>query len=751
MNSQIFSIFFAAGVAGVLLLASLPTHTQAAVIKKPAKTPWELFEALTAAAQVRGFNGTWITDEEFYYTASDRSIHKFNAVTKTNTEFLNNNFLEIYTGGTFILSPDNKKILVRYAVEEVFRHSFIAKYDVFDIEKRTSTSIHDGKKLQYCSWSPLKDRLSYVVDNNVYIHFEDGSEFAITSEGVNGVIYNGVPDWVYEEEVLASGSAIWWSPDGTKLAVGQFNDTNVKTFKYFLYGDAKNPEYQYPKEIDLKYPKPGTPNPIVALKIVDLRKGKPSMVTVKAPVDIVSTDHILQNVAWADSDNVVITWLNRRQNVASIQMCTAAGDCHEVKRLEEPEGWISMDTPKCLKKGTNCIFTYWIGNWYQVWNLNLKSGENIWKSRGNFTVRKIYGYDELQNKLYYQATIPGDPSVYHVFSNNDCLTCNLADEDGALCKSAAAAFSKNFSYYTVVCSGPNPSYTKIFATKSNTEIKSWETNEAFRRKLQTKLRPIIKYLNVTLADGSRGFAKLQFPPNLDESKKYPMIVNVYGGPDSVRITNGFAVGFDAFVTTKREVIYAYIDGRGTGNKGKQLLFSVNNNLGDHEVEDQIFVTNYLQSKYSFIDRERTGIWGWSYGGYMTARTLANDTERVFQCGISVAPVTSWLYYDTIYTERYMGLPTPQDNLQKYVESSVLKNVENFRNHDFLLIHGSADDNVHPQQSLMLAKILEQNDIMFEQMTYTDENHSIGNLLPHLYNTIDHFWINCLNLEISEEF
>ncbi|XP_065355936.1 venom dipeptidyl peptidase 4 [Calliphora vicina] len=725
--------------------------SQAGVVKTKThqqKQPWKLIEAIRATSQIRGFNGTWITDDEFYYTSTDRSIHKFNAANSSDSIFVTSDFLNIYNhSSSFKLSPDNTKILVRYDVEEVFRHSFIAKYDVFDIATQRSIHIHNGEKLQFCAWSPIKDRLAYVYNNNVFIHFGENLEVQITSDGIDGVFYNGIPDWVYEEEVLSSGSAMWWSDDGNYLAVGVFNDTNVETFKYFLYGEANDPEYQYPKEVDLKYPKPGTNNPVVALRVFDLSID-PSYVTIRAPVQVVSEDHILQSVAWTSDRKLLITWLNRRQNIASLQLCSVSGGCEEVKRIEEPKGWVTIGNPICLKQSENCLFSYWIDNWYQVWNLDLKTGQNKWNSLGEFTVLKVYGYDESNDKIYYQATLSSDPSIYHVFSNKDCLTCNLTDVDGEKCLSASASFSKSFSYYTVSCSGPNPSFTKIFATKTNTEVKNWEANSAFRAMLSTKLRPTTDFMKVPLADGTWGIAKLQFPPNLDVNKKYPMIIYVYGGPNSVRVTNSFGVGFDAYMTTNRQVIYVQIDGRGTGNKGKDLLFSVNNHLGEFEVEDQIHVTKYLQNKFDFVDKDRCGIWGWSYGGYMTARTLANDTERVFQCGISVAPVTSWLYYDTIYTERYMGLPS--ENSEKYLDTSVLLQVENFRNHDFMLIHGSGDDNVHYQQSLMLAKVLQANDILFEEMTYTDENHSIGNFLPHLYNTMDHFWINCLNLDVEEE-
>ncbi|XP_037960326.1 venom dipeptidyl peptidase 4 [Teleopsis dalmanni] len=742
--TRLLAILFAIGLAN----AGVVRQKEGRAVKEP----WELLEALSANSQIRSFGGTWITDDEFYYTASDKSIHKYNAANTLDTVFVTSDFLEKYSSGsTFTLSPDNKKILVRYDVEEIFRHSLIAKYDVFDIETKNSININNGEKLQYCTWSPIKDRLSFVYDNNVYIHFEENLETPITSEGKNGIIYNGIPDWVYEEEVLSSGSAMWWSSDGLKLAVGVFNDTNVQSFKYFLYGEAEDMEYQYPKEVDLKYPKPGTENPAVALRIFDFSKVEPTSVRITAPIDIVSPDHILQNVAWSSKQEILVTWLNRRQNISSIQSCSIDGACREVKRIEEPNGWISMSTPRCLESGNNCLFANWIGNWYQVWNLDLQTGENVWKSRGNFTVLHVYGYDEKNDILYYQATLPSHPEVFHIFGNNECLSCNLQDVDGVDCRAASASFSKGFSHYAINCYGPNPSFTKIFRAKDRVEIKDWETNAAFRQKLETKLRPIVKFVNVTLADGSTGIAKLQLPPSFNDTLKYPMIVYVYGGPNSVRVGNSFTVGFDGYMTTKREVIYAIIDGRGTGNKGKELLFSVNNNLGEHEVEDQIYVTNHLIEQFPYIDKHRIGIWGWSYGGYMTAKTLGEDTAGVFQCGISVAPVTSWLYYDTIYTERYMGLPTPEDNLEKYKESSVLQQIENFRNHDFLLIHGSGDDNVHYQQSLMLAKVLQHNDILFEEMTYTDENHSIGNFQPHLYHTMEQFWNNCLGLDdIIEE-
>lgn len=251
-------------------------------------------------------------------------------------------------------------------------------------------------------------------------------------------------------------------------------------------------------------------------------------------------------------------------------------------------------------------------------------------------------------------------------------------------------------------------------------VKVWEDNLGIRAALEPYLKPRIEYLRVPVAGGYQAAVKLYLPPELDplaESfpRTYPMIVDVYGGPNSVRVVDSFSIGFKEFLITNRKVIYCQIDGRGSGNKGKNLLFTLNNKLGTVEIEDQISVAKYLQDTYKFIDANHTAIWGWSYGGYATAMVLATDSNNVYQCGISVAPVTSWIYYDSIYTERYMGLPTVEDNLVNYNASDVNRRVEDMRKHKFMLVHGNADDNVHFQQAMVLTNSLVHANIDFEQV------------------------------------
>lgn len=524
-----------------------------------------------------------------------------------------------------------------------------------DIATGVGKSIHDGEQLQYCQWAPNSDKVAYVHKNNVHIHYVDESkpQVELTSDGIVGKVYNGIPDWVYEEEVLSAGSAIWWSPDGNKITIGFFDDTKVETFKYFLYGESENPSYQYPEEVDLKYPKPSTPNPVVSLKVYDLLNVNKEPQLITAPIDLVSPDHILQHVTWSDNENMVIFWLNRRQNLGTAQICSSKGDCKEVTKFSEPNGWISLGAPNC--KPSFCHLTYWIGNWYQIWKLDLQTGKNVQESLGEkITVQKFYGTND-KGDIFYQATLPDKPHVNQVFKNDECLSCHLEDIDGIKCQMASATFSKTFDHYSLTCTGPTPYYTKIFSFAKG-EVKTWEDNALFRNEIYaSRAFPNIKFLNVTLGDGSHGIAKLYLPPSLDFEKgtrKYPLIVMVYGGPNSVRVNSQFTVGWEAYLTTAREVIYAVIDGRGTGNKGKDLLFTVNNHLGTVEIQDQIGVTRSLIQNYKFIDETKTGIWGWSYGGYVTAMTMSKDDNHIFRCGVSVAPVTAWYYYGKIIIYKF---------------------------------------------------------------------------------------------------
>ncbi|XP_055640244.1 venom dipeptidyl peptidase 4 [Toxorhynchites rutilus septentrionalis] len=701
---------------------------------------------------VRGLNASWVTEKDLLYRDVQGNYIKYDVVTKEGCIILDSKALSNWSGASAqFIRPNLDKILIRYDARTVFRHSTLAKYALFDITTNTSYKIANGEEVSICKLSPGGKSLAYVKDNNVFYrpNSMNDEELPLTQDGVPGVIYNGVPDWVYEEEVFGTDATLWFSNDGSHIAMASFDDTQVKEFTYHVYGEPDDPKNQYPEDFTLRYPKVNTTNPTVHLRVMNLNANPRVWREVPAPVEIVTNDHILGTVNWIGEDLGMI-WTNRRQNVATFQRCSIQSlQCTELARVNEPNGWYDLYTPRCTTTGDRCFFLGDNAGWRRIWQLD--GNAVTFKSPERFTVTGINGYDEVNKKIYYTAVPAENPQHRHVFDDEGCLTCDLLKDklDGDVpCNYASISFSTDYSHFAATCSGPTPAYMQIFRTADRQPLIDWEWNVALRNKLANYKKTQVKFIKVPVGDGFEASVRLYLPPEIDfedlknNEDKYPMIVQVYGGPNSVRVTDNFGIGFGDYLTTTKKTIYCQIDGRGTGNQGYKFLFTVNNRLGTFEIEDQIAVTHYLQEKYSFIDRERTGIWGWSYGGYATSMTLEKDSEKVFKCGISVAPVTSWMFYDSIYTERYMGVPTAKDNTEGYKRGDVSQYVSGMKNHSFLLIHGNADDNVHYQNAMVFVRALVLEDVEFEQMSYPDEAHGLSGVQQHLYHTMDNFWNEC---------
>ncbi|XP_050087507.1 venom dipeptidyl peptidase 4 [Anopheles aquasalis] len=704
---------------------------------------------------LRGFNGTWLTGEELMYRESSTGNYvKFNVKSGTSSVLLSGDTVGQWAGASVqMLKPDFTKALIRYDVRTVFRHSSLSKYAIYDTVQGTTFHVANQEEVSICIVAPTGQSLAYVKDNNVYYRAAllENTEVLLTTDGVPGIIYNGIPDWVYEEEVFGTDATLWFSPDGQRLAMASFDDREVKEFSYHIYGNPDDPERQYPEELRIRYPKVNTTNPTVYLLVKDLSTNSP-WVNVAAPVALVTEDHVLGTVNWASANVLGVIWTNRRQNVATFQKCSASdGSCVEAIRFDRPNGWYDLYTPRCYgNAGERCFLMGANNGWKAVLEV---VGQNapIMRTRERYTVASINAYDEQTQALYYTAVPADAPHHRHVFRDNECLTCSLTDEEGVPCTFASVSFSNDLHYMAATCSGPTPSYTQIYSTTNEPGFEriDWEWNLDRRAQLQEYKKVEVRFLRVPVGiDGFMASVRLYLPPGIDfeadatspDGEKYPMVVNVYAGPDSVRVTDSFAIGFPHYMATTKRIIYAQIDGRGTGNQGYDFLFSINNQLGTYEMEDQIAVAHYLQERYAFIDAKRTGIWGSSYGGYATAMTLEKDYHQVYRCGIAVAPVTSWMFYDSIYTERYMGLPST--NAIGYVRSDISGFTDELKNHLFLLIHGTADDNVHYQQSMVFVRALLDHDIDFDQMTYPDEAHSLSGVQRHLYHTMDQFWDKC---------
>lgn len=699
---------------------------------------------------LRGFGGTWISGERYLFTEGS-NIKVRSAETLIVDDVFSLADLDL-KWSSYSISPSWNKLLIRHDVRQIFRHSTVAKFAIVqDVQNEKPTIIHiaNGAELSTCIWAPKTDRLAFVRNNDVYVRNEAGVEMRLTTDGVSGEIYNGVADWVYEEEILATSAAMWFSPDGNQLAYVKFVDTNVEEFTYYMYGEPGEIEDQYPEAIKLRYPKSGSTNPTIQLLVRDISQDQlGDEIELLPPTSLANQEPILGAITWTTDTELVTFWMNRRQNKAIFQKCSVTTNaCENIVSFEEPSGWIKNVRPICSDDGTSCVIIAGDNKWFKAVKIDLVAKTKTALTADGMTVQTIYGTKE--NDLYYLGVEAERPEQRHVYKNQVCLTCDVKDVNSVACTYASASFSQNFNYYLLSCSGPTPSFVQLRTTASNNLKLSLEDNVAAREKLATFQTPIVHYLEVEVAGGFHASVRMKVPMELDITaatfpKKYPMIVNVYGGPDTVRAVDSFSFGYEEYMVSSRKVIFVSIDGRGCSNKGLDMTFAVNNKLGTVEIEDQIAVAKKLQDMFSFIDAERSGIWGWSYGGYATAMALAKDTERVFQCGISVAPVTSWIYYDTMYTERYMD--TPENNKAGYNASDVTWQLEQFKYHDFMLIHGNADDNVHYQQAMALSRALQEENIMFEQMSYPDEAHGLTGVTNHLYHTMTAFWEKCLSLD-----
>ncbi|XP_056631310.1 venom dipeptidyl peptidase 4-like [Diorhabda sublineata] len=749
----------------IFIICSLVVVSQQRHLKEAEQTPFELDDILNGVFGAKYWNGSWISDTAFTFPNTRQDILLYDFAKKHISLFLGREILDKYPGSTITsISSDLAYVLLSYNVSEVFRHSTTAVFTIYDIANKKYYDIANKLPLQLVTFAPKGHGLVYVFNNNIY-YLEDFSvdiqqPITVTTVGATGIVYCGVPDWVYEEEVLSSGSALWFSPEATHLAFAVFHDESVRDFSYPVYGQQGTLDNQYPHDAVIKYPKVGTTNPLVSTYVYEIATKTtrefqlPPTINNKEP----NNDYILYGLTWISNSQVAMVSSNRIQNESVIIRCLLDGTCVEETSRKESQGWIVPILPTYNKDGTKRLeilpqqedddrFDHLVLT-------DVLSNTQNRLTYGKFFVLSIDGWDEERGIIYYTASGDDSPSSQNTYAidelgNSKCLTCSITI-DGVPCGYGTAYFSKSYSYYTNQCMGPKIPLTRIHNIDVPDDILLWEDNPELKAILNLKLQPVIKDLVVPINDQFSARVRMFLPPNLNEqdSKKYPTIVDTYGGPGLNVINDAHQTGFHSYLVTNREYIYVYIDGRGISNDGYNKLYQMYRQFGTVEVEDQIHVTKYLQDHLPYIDERRTGIWGWSYGGFCSSWALAKDIDHVFLGALSVAPVTNFIYYDSIYTERYMGLNTPEDNEVGYNNTNLANVVEAFRGRNYFIIHGTGDDNVHYQNSMLFIKALELADIEFRQHSYPDENHSLEHVSKHLYHMMDKHWAVLFGIESS---
>uniref|UniRef100_A0A8C8A5E3 Dipeptidyl-peptidase 4 n=1 Tax=Oryzias sinensis TaxID=183150 RepID=A0A8C8A5E3_9TELE len=514
---------------------------------------------------------------------------------------------------------------------------------------------------------------AYVWENNVYIKTSPESPSQQVTFSKHNDVYNGIPDWVYEEEMFSSNHALWWSPGGKYVAYAEFNDTEVHTIEYSWYGDS-----QYPSTVLIPYPKAGTPNPVVKLFVVD-SENVTKTAEVLAPDPFKTVDHYLATVTWATDNRLAVQWLKRVQNHLILQIYNFSGsswDPVEVNssKLLTSSGWIGRFSP------SEPVFAADANSYYLV------------MSDGN-------KYKHIHQVGRTAAVTSGQWEVIDILKvTEDSVYFSSNEKDGRPGgRNAARLDSLSFTHHKGVIF--------VFLVFLWTDL--WYT--------------------------------MLLPPGFDESKTYPLLIDVYAGPCSQKVDLRYRVGWSTYLASTEKIIVASFDGRGSGYQGDELMHEIYKRLGTYEVEDQITAAREFV-KMGFIDKNRIAIWGWSYGGYVTSMVLGSGSG-VFKCGMAVAPVSKWTYYDSIYTERYMMQPS--ENPKGYANSTVTARAKNFHSVQYLLVHGTADDNVHFQQAAEISEALVDEQVDFEAMWYTDKDHGLsGSANSHVYTHLSHFLKRC---------
>uniref|UniRef100_A0A8C0F443 Dipeptidyl peptidase 4 n=1 Tax=Bubo bubo TaxID=30461 RepID=A0A8C0F443_BUBBB len=586
------------------------------------------------------------------------------------------------------VNPSEIYSLNKIILLQLWRHSYTASYHIYDFNSRL---LHNDT--QYISWSPVGHKLAYVWNNNVYIKTSPTTEpVQITKNGEENKIFNGIPDWVYEEEMFGTHSALWWSPNGNFVAYAAFNDTEVPVIEYSFYSEDT---LQYPKTVRIPYPKAGAKNPTVQLFIVDT-KSLPEFrsAEISPPEEIKSGDHYLSVVTWVTDERICLQWLRRIQNFSVLTVCdfeSATGNwsCPQEKQLKEESttGWIGRFQPSVPH------FAPDNATYYKVFS-NAEGYKHIHYINGSQVNNKVmfcfYRY-YISNE---NNGMPGGRNLYKVLlesspSSTKCVSCDLSQER---CQYYSVSFSKDAQYYQLDC--------LLRYLENNTEL------ENTLKDIQMPSKKI-GFINL--------WYQMILPPHFDSSKKYPLLLDVYAGPCSQKVDYAYRISWATYLASTEQIIVASFDGRGSGYQGDEIMHAINRRLGTYEVEDQIEAARKF-SEMGFVDKDRIAIWGWSYGGYVTSMVLGSGSG-VFKCGIAVAPVSRWQYYDSIYTERYMGLPIASDNLNNYNSSTVMARAEKFKEVEYLLIHGTADDNVHFQQAAQISKALVDAEVDFQAMVW----------------------------------
>ncbi|MGI9593769.1 MAG: S9 family peptidase [Patiriisocius sp.] len=642
----------------------------------------------------------------------------------TSSEIKDANYFLTYT-----LSKDETKVLLATDLQQIYRRSTLGTYHVYDVNTKKTILVSEHK-IQEPVLNPAGTKVAYGYNNNIFIkNLATGRTTQVTEDGLKNSIINGITDWVYEEE-FAFVRAFEWNNDGSKIGYIKFDEAKVPRFSMDVYGKGL-----YPKQQVFKYPKAGDPNAGVSLHVYDIETQKTSNVDLSE-----YNNYYIPRIKWTQQTNVLsVQTTNRKQNTIDLIFVDASKNQTSLVLQEKDDAYVDITDNLTFFKDNSFIWTSERDGWNHIYHFNKNGTLKNQITKGPWEVTNYYGYNPKNNTIYYQSTENGsiNRGVYSVNvkgKNKKELSVDTGTN--------RASFSKDYSYYiNTFQSATTPSIFTLNDSNTGSVIKQIKDNAALATKVAGYKMSEKEFSTISINGNDLNMYTIK-PLDFDPSKKYPLFMYQYSGPGSQNVANKWNGSNDYWhqMLVQQGYIVVCIDGRGTGLKGRDFKKVTQLALGKYEVEDQITAAKKLGA-LPYIDANRIGIWGWSYGGFMSSNCLFQGSDT-FSMAIAVAPVSSWRFYDTIYTERYMT--TPQENASGYDTNSPMYHVDKLKG-KFLLVHGSADDNVHVQNTTRLVAALVQANKQFDWAIYPDKNHGIygGNTRIHLYTKMTNFIKNNL--------
>ncbi len=655
---------------------------------------------------------------------SSIDVYSYKTGEKTRTILNSKDLEEIGAFSGYEFSENENKLVLGTEIESIYRHSTRGIFYVYELQSGELKKISD-EKIKEPTLSPNGEKVAYVFKNDIFVKdLSSGKVTQVTNDGEMNKIINGVADWVYEEE-FSFVRAFQWNKTGEKIAFLKFDETEVPEFSMDVYGQEL-----YPSQSTFKYPKAGEKNSEVSLHIYDLQQEEISDVNLGD-----YEDFYIPRIKWTNDPDVLSAQvLNRHQNVLDLIFVNAEKNEAEVVLTETDEAYVDVTDNLTFLQDNSFIWTSEKDGWNHIYLYDKTGKLKNQVTRGNWEVTNYYGLDPKTNTIFYQSTENGsiNRDVFSVKTNGKNKK-QLTDKVGQ----NSADFSADYTYFiNSYNSATTPYEFTLHLAKNGKLVREVLNNEKLLKKM-AEYKIVPKEFSTIAVNGSDLNMWMIKPPNFDPSMEYPLFVAQYSGPGSQEVGNRFNSTNDYWyqMLAGKGYVVVGIDPRGTGFKGAAFKKVTQKELGKFEVEDVIEAARILGNR-EYIDEENMGIWGWSYGGFMSSNALLKGND-VYAMAIAVAPVTSWRFYDSIYTERYMT--TPQENPSGYDENSPINHVEKLKG-DYLLIHGTGDDNVHVQNTMRMIEALVQANKQFDWAIYPDKNHGIygGNTRLHLYTLMTNF-------------